>query len=67
MMSAHYFLPGEFETARYHLRRVELNDAKAIFDSYATDADVTRFLGWKPHRSLADTFTLLEMAAAKWT
>ncbi|WP_406720728.1 GNAT family N-acetyltransferase [Thioclava litoralis] len=65
-MSRHYLLPAEFETARYHLRRVEVNDAKVIFDSYATDADVTRFLGWKPHRNIADTSAFLERAAAEW-
>ena len=65
-MSTHYRLPDEFETARYHLRRVEVDDAEAIFDSYATDIEVTRFLGWKPHRSLADTSAFLEIAAAEW-
>ena len=66
-MSTHYRLPDDFETDRYHLRRVKVDDAKAIFDSYATDEEVTRFLGWKPHHSLADTSTFLEMAAAEWT
>lgn len=65
-MSTPYRLPEEFETARYLLRRVKVDDAQAIFDSYATDAEVTRFLGWKPHRSLADTSAFLEIAAAEW-
>ncbi|TQM89745.1 GNAT family N-acetyltransferase [Roseinatronobacter monicus] len=65
-MSAPYRLPDEFETTRYHLRRVREDDAPVIFDSYATDVDVTRFLGWKPHRSIADTYEFLELAAAEW-
>ncbi len=65
-MSKLYRLPDEFETVRYHLRRVKVEDAQVIFDSYATDAEVTRFLGWKPHRSIADTTAFLEIAAAEW-
>jgi RimJ/RimL family protein N-acetyltransferase len=45
---------------------VKVDDAQAIFASYATDAEVTRFLGWKPHRSLGDTSAFLEVAAAEW-
>ena len=30
-------------------------DAQAIFDSYAHDPEVTRYLIWRPHNSVADT------------
>jgi RimJ/RimL family protein N-acetyltransferase len=65
-MSTAYRLPDEFDTARYHLRRLKVDDAQAIFDSYATDAEVTRFLGWRPHKSVADTIAFLEVAASEW-
>lgn len=65
-MSNRYRLPDKFETARYRLRRVWVDDAQAVFDSYATDEEVTRFLGWKPHESIADTSAFLELAAAEW-
>lgn len=65
-MSTPYCLPNEFETSRYRLRRVTAEDAKAIFDSYATDAKVTRFLGWKPHTSVLDTAAFLQAAASEW-
>lgn len=65
-MSTPYRMPEEFETARYFLRRVEVDDALDIFDSYATDAEVTRFLGWKPHRSLADTSAFPKIVVAEW-
>ncbi|WP_178390815.1 GNAT family N-acetyltransferase [Rhodovulum sulfidophilum] len=65
-MTAPYRLPDEFETDCYHLRRVNLDDAQAIFDSYATDAEVTRFLGWTPHQSVAETTAFLKIAAAEW-
>lgn len=65
-MTTSYCLPDKFETARYHLRRVKMDDAQAIFDSYATDPEVTRFLGWMPHQSVADTTAFLEIAASEW-
>lgn len=65
-MSVLYRLPDEFETARYHLRRVRVDDADAVFNSYATDAMVTRFLGWTPHQSVAVTAAFLKSAASEW-
>lgn len=65
-MTNPYRLPAEFETDRYHLRRLQADDAQAIFDGYATDEEVTRFLGWKPHQSIADTSMFLEIAKAEW-
>ena len=50
-MNAPYRLPDEFKTNRYHLHRVNLNDAQAIFDDYAADAKVTRFLVGSPTKA----------------
>jgi [ribosomal protein S5]-alanine N-acetyltransferase len=61
-----YRLPDAFTTTRYHLRRVSETDANAIFENYATDPEVTRFLGWTPHRSLDDTVAFLKSAAVEW-
>ncbi len=47
--------PDTIATARLHLRPVAAGDAPAIFDGYAQDAEVTRYLIWRPHRGLADT------------
>lgn len=66
MMPTTYRLPEEFQTARYRLRRVEVDDAQAIFESYAHDASVTRFLGWKPHQSAAETTLFLKAASREW-
>ncbi|WP_085785233.1 GNAT family N-acetyltransferase [Ketogulonicigenium robustum] len=65
-MNDPYRLPEHFETARFRLRRVNVDDAQSIFDSYATDADVTRYLSWTPHHSVTDTVTFLEFAALEW-
>lgn len=65
-MTKPYRLPDEFKTARYYLRRVTENDAQAIFDSYATDVEVTRFLGWKPHKSVDETAEILKTITLEW-
>lgn len=41
-------------TERLVLRRPVSEDAARVFRSYGTDPEVTRFLAWRPHRSLAD-------------
>ena len=48
-------LPDGFLTARLILRPISPADAAPIFDTYAQDPDVTRFLTWRPHRTLAET------------
>jgi [ribosomal protein S5]-alanine N-acetyltransferase len=47
--------PDRFQTARLILRPISPADAAPIFDTYAQDPDVTRFLTWRPHRTLAET------------
>ncbi len=42
-------------TPRLHLRSIALQDAPPIFDGYAQDPEVTRFLTWRPHATLAQT------------
>ena len=41
-------------------------DATAIFERYASDPEVTRFLGWPRHRSLADTEGFLKVSHSEW-
>ncbi len=47
--------PDTFETARLILRPIAPTDCDPIFDTYAQDAEVTRYLTWRPHRSRSDT------------
>ena len=44
-----------FVTARLCLRPIRTEDAAAIFDAYAQDAEVSRYLSWRPHVSLGET------------
>ena len=48
-------LPETFHTARLKLRPIVPEDAGPIFDGYAQDTTVTRFVIWRPHRSRSDT------------
>ncbi len=46
-------------TERLILRRFALSDAQAIYDNWASDARVTRFLSWQPHASVDVTRRIL--------
>ena len=58
--------PDTIQTPRLVLRRPRAEDAKAIFARYASDRDVTRYVGWPVHRSVEDTRSFLMFAAAEW-
>ncbi len=58
--------PERVETARLILRRPRTTDAPAIFERYASDPEVTRWLGWPRHTSVADTEGFLGFSAAEW-
>ncbi len=51
--------PERIETARLLLRWPVEADAPEIFARYASDAEVTRYLTWAPHRSVDDTLDFL--------
>ena len=48
-------LPDRIETTNLVLRRPQPEDAQAIFDNWAQDTEVTRFLTWKPHTNIGQT------------
>ena len=51
--------PDIFRAARLTLRPIALEDAGPIFDGYAQDREVTRFLIWCPHRKRDDTIAYI--------
>lgn len=52
----------ELETGRLRLRRIRREDAETIFETWASDPEVTRYLTWHPHESPADTRAIVD----KW-
>ncbi len=55
-----------FETLRLSLRRPEVSDAKVMFESYANDELVTKYLSWPTHRRLDDTLAFIEFSDQEW-
>ncbi|HEX7720097.1 MAG TPA: GNAT family N-acetyltransferase [Woeseiaceae bacterium] len=52
--------PSELRTDRLLLRAPVADDASAIFDEYAADPDVTRYLMWAPHQKLETVVEFLQ-------
>ena len=50
----------ELETERLLLRRIRREDAQRIFDCWASDPEVTRYLTWQPHASVAVTNAVMD-------
>lgn len=51
-------------TQRLELRHPELEDAQALFDAYAADPQVTRYLVWRPHKDATETREFLALRRA---
>ena len=58
--------PERIETERLVIRRPLEGDVEAIFSRYSNDPDVTQYLGWPRHRSVADTRDFLTFSDAEW-
>lgn len=58
--------PQEFETERLRLRRPEPADAPEIFARWTRDPEVTRYLVWRPHRTLAESEAHVAKCIAAW-
>jgi [ribosomal protein S5]-alanine N-acetyltransferase len=58
--------PESFSTERLFCRRTSLDDAAAIFAAYGADPEVTRYLSWKPHASVASVAAFLNVQIDGW-
>lgn len=57
----------ELCTKRLKLRKFTLLDAAYMYKNYATDERVTKFLTWKPYKSIEDIETFLSDVINKYT
>lgn len=48
------------ETKRLILRKYTMNDAEDIFNNWTSDEEVSKFLAWRPHKSVEETKSILE-------
>jgi len=51
---------------RLFLRRPVTSDAVAMFERYASDPEVTRYLAWPTHQSVEDTRAFVAFSDAEW-
>jgi len=60
------FPPDELQTRRLRLRRPKLEDADLAFEAYASDEEVTRYLTWTAHSTVAQTREFFQQAIDAW-
>ena len=61
-----HLLPRQLATPRLRLREPVASDARDVFNGYAQDAQVCRFMVWRPHPSESVTRTYIEWCVAMW-
>lgn len=54
------------QTTRLFLRKPRLADAPLIFRAYGQDAEVTRYLMWRPHRDVKDAEAAIQRFLGGW-
>ena len=59
-------LAAHIDTPRLRLREPRLSDASVIFQAYTQDAEVCRFMVWRPHASEAVTREFLQWCSTAW-
>jgi len=55
------------ETARLRLTRPQIGDASLIFERYASDPEVVKYVGFPCHLRLADTEAFIRYCDHEWT
>jgi ribosomal-protein-alanine N-acetyltransferase len=58
--------PETIETKRLRLRKPALQDAEDIFRKYSQDPEVTKYLTWRPNRSVQETRDFLGACLRAW-
>jgi ribosomal-protein-alanine N-acetyltransferase len=58
--------PETLDTPRLQLRRPRLGDAPVIYETYAGDPLVTRYLIGRPHAAVTETQEFLQRCEAAW-
>ena len=58
--------PARVETPRLVMSVPLPNDTAAVFERYAGDPDVTRYLGWPTHQAVSDTEGFISFSTSQW-
>ncbi len=59
-------MPEQITTERLVLRMPRMEDAIAIFESWAQDPEVTRYLTWRPHERIEQTEIFVQSCLHVW-
>lgn len=59
-------MPEEFETERLLLRKPRLEDVHAIFEGWAQDPEVARYLTWRLHERIEQTQEFVQSCIRAW-
>ncbi len=51
----------DLQTKRLHLRKVKASDAARIFNCWASDEEVTKYLTWNAHKSIESLKPLIDI------
>src|SRR4029453_153072 len=57
---------AQWETARLVARRAARDAAPQLFEAYAQDPDVARYMIWRPHRGIDETIAFLDRCESAW-
>jgi len=66
LASTHAQPPATWETKRLALRPATRAEAASAFESYTANPDVSRYMTWRPHRSVAETERFLRRCEDAW-
>jgi RimJ/RimL family protein N-acetyltransferase len=58
--------PARVETARLIMAVPKPREAAEVFERYARDPDVTRYLGWPTHQAVTDTEGFISFSTSQW-
>ena len=59
-------MPEQLETERLVLRKPRLDDARAMFEGWTQDLEVTRYLTWRPHERIEQTQEFVQGCIRAW-
>ena len=59
-------MPEQFETERLVLRKPRMDDARAMFEGWTQDQEVTRYLTWRPHERIEQTQEFVQGCIRAW-
>jgi RimJ/RimL family protein N-acetyltransferase len=59
-------MPEQLETERLGLRKPRMDDARAIFEGWTQDREVTRYLTWRPHERIEQTQEFVQGCIRAW-